>query len=104
MYFDDFSSIELTEILHMKMKSPSESSLLYGFKLHPSCSNEVIGELIGRETTEERRKQMNGGLVDILLINAVTCRLSFLDTKSWHLYAQKLGICMHKSLAYIFTT
>jgi len=69
-YFDDFSTTELAEILHMKMKSPSESSLLYGFKLHPSCSIEVIGELIARETTEERRKQMNGGLVDTLLINA----------------------------------
>nr|CAB3446350.1 unnamed protein product [Digitaria exilis] len=69
-YFDDFSTTELAEILHMKMKSPSESSLLYGFKLHPSCSIEVIGDLIGRETTEERRKQMNGGLVDTLLINA----------------------------------
>ncbi|CAL5058966.1 unnamed protein product [Urochloa decumbens] len=69
-YFDDFSTTELAEILHMKMKSPSESSSLYGFKLHPSCSIEVIGELIGRETTEERRKQMNGGLVDTLLINA----------------------------------
>jgi hypothetical protein len=69
-YFDDFSTTELAEILHMKMKSPSESSLLYGFKLHPSCSIEVIGELIARETTEERRKQMNGGLIDTLLINA----------------------------------
>ena len=69
-YFEDFSTTELAEILHMKMKNPSESSLLYGFKLHPSCSIEVIGELIGRETTEERRKQMNGGLVDTLLINA----------------------------------
>jgi len=69
-YFEDFRTTELAEILHMKMKNPSESSLLYGFKLHPSCSIEVIGELIGRETTEERRKQMNGGLVDTLLINA----------------------------------
>ncbi|XP_062223573.1 uncharacterized protein LOC133922307 [Phragmites australis] len=69
-YFDDFSTTELAEILHMKMNCPSESSLLYGFKLHPSCSIEVIGELIARETTEERRKQMNGGLVDTLLNNA----------------------------------
>lgn len=69
-YFDDFSTTELAEILHMKMKSPSDCSLLYGFKLHPSCSIEAIGELIAREITEEQRKQMNGGLVDTLLINA----------------------------------
>ncbi|XP_006647141.1 protein CbxX, chromosomal [Oryza brachyantha] len=69
-YFDDFSTTELAEILHLKMNNPSESSLLYGFKLDPRCSIEVVGELIARETTEERRKQMNGGLVDTLLINA----------------------------------
>ncbi|KAL6888128.1 hypothetical protein ACP4OV_009154 [Aristida adscensionis] len=69
-YFDDFSTTELAEILHMKMNSPSESSLLYGFKLHPSCSIEGIGKLIARETTEDQRKQMNGGLVDTMLVNA----------------------------------
>uniref|UniRef100_A0A0D9YQ68 AAA+ ATPase domain-containing protein n=1 Tax=Oryza glumipatula TaxID=40148 RepID=A0A0D9YQ68_9ORYZ len=69
-YFDDFTTTELAEILHLKMNNPTESSLLYGFKLDPSCSIEVVGELIARETTEERRKQMNGGLVDTLLINA----------------------------------
>uniref|UniRef100_A0A0D9VEJ3 AAA+ ATPase domain-containing protein n=1 Tax=Leersia perrieri TaxID=77586 RepID=A0A0D9VEJ3_9ORYZ len=69
-YFDDFSTTELAEILHLKMNNPSESSLLYGFKLDPSCNIEVVGELIARETTEERRKQMNGGLVDTLLMNA----------------------------------
>jgi hypothetical protein len=36
---------EAYRLICMKMKSPSESSLLYGFKLHPSCSIEVIGEL-----------------------------------------------------------
>uniref|UniRef100_A0A0E0G4P2 AAA+ ATPase domain-containing protein n=1 Tax=Oryza nivara TaxID=4536 RepID=A0A0E0G4P2_ORYNI len=69
-YFDDFTTTELAEILHLKMNNPTESSLLYGFKLDPSCSIEVVGELIARETTEQRRKQMNGGLVDTLLINA----------------------------------
>ncbi|KAL5208311.1 hypothetical protein ABZP36_032746 [Zizania latifolia] len=69
-YFDDFSTTELAEILHLKMSNPAESSSLYGFKLDPSCSIEVVGELIARETTEDRRKQMNGGLVDTLLINA----------------------------------
>ncbi|KAF0932948.1 hypothetical protein E2562_013141 [Oryza meyeriana var. granulata] len=69
-YFNDFSTTELAEILHLKMNNPSESSLLYGFKLDPTCSIEAIGELIARETTEERRRQMNGGLVDTLLINA----------------------------------
>ncbi|GJM90809.1 hypothetical protein PR202_ga07124 [Eleusine coracana subsp. coracana] len=61
---------ELAEILHMKMNSLSDSSLLYGFKLHPSCTIDAIADLIARETSEERRKQMNGGLVDTLLVNA----------------------------------
>ncbi|KAK3156547.1 hypothetical protein QOZ80_2AG0108600 [Eleusine coracana subsp. coracana] len=69
-YFDDFSTTELAEILHMKMNSLSDSSLLYGFKLHPSCTIDAIADLIARETSEERRKQMNGGLVDTLLVNA----------------------------------
>jgi ATP-dependent Clp protease ATP-binding subunit ClpA len=69
-YFDDFSTTELAEILHMKMNNLNDSSLLYGFKLHPSCSIDAIAELIARETSEERRKQMNGGLVDTLLANA----------------------------------
>jgi hypothetical protein len=69
-YFEDFSTTELAEILHMKMNSLNDSSLLYGFKLHPSCSIDAIAELIARETSEERRKQMNGGLVDTLLANA----------------------------------
>jgi hypothetical protein len=68
--FDDFTTTELAEIMHLKMNTPSDTSLLCGFKLHPSCSVESVGELIARETTEERRKQMNGGLVDTLLVNA----------------------------------
>lgn len=68
--FDDFTTTELAEIMHLKMNRPSDTSLLYGFKLHPSCSVKAVGELIASETTEERRKQMNGGLIDTLLINA----------------------------------
>jgi hypothetical protein len=58
-YFDDFSTAELAEILHMKTNSPNDTSLLYGFKLRPSCSIDAIADLIARETSEERRKQMN---------------------------------------------
>jgi len=93
-YFDDFSTTELAEILHMKMKSPSESSLLYGFKLHPSCSIEVIGELIARETTEERRKQMNGGLVDTLHINAVTCKFNRIVFLIISCLSPKMKLCL----------
>jgi hypothetical protein len=68
--FDDFTTTELAEIMHLKMNTPSDTSPLCGFKLHPGCSVQAVGELIAKETTEERRKQMNGGLVDTLLINA----------------------------------
>ena len=79
-HFSDFNSEELAGILHIKMNNLAESSLLYGFKLHPSCSIEAIAALIQRETTEKQRKEMNGGLVDTLLVNArenLDLRLSF---------------------------
>ncbi|XP_039124694.1 LOW QUALITY PROTEIN: ribulose bisphosphate carboxylase/oxygenase activase, chloroplastic [Dioscorea cayenensis subsp. rotundata] len=69
-YFDDFTTTELAQILHIKMTDVDEKSTLYGFKLHPSCTLEAVAELINRETTEELRKQMNGGLIEPLLMNA----------------------------------
>ncbi|PIN19249.1 26S proteasome regulatory complex, subunit PSMD10 [Handroanthus impetiginosus] len=69
-HFDDFSSKDLAKILHLKMSNQAENSLLYGFKLHPSCSIEAVAELIERETTEKQRKEMNGGLIDPMLVNA----------------------------------
>ncbi|XP_077221170.1 AAA-type ATPase family protein / ankyrin repeat family protein isoform X2 [Tasmannia lanceolata] len=69
-YFGDFSSTELAQITHLKMNAPVKDNLLYGFKLHPSCSVEAIEELIEREITEKQRKEMNGGLVDPMLENA----------------------------------
>ncbi|KAF7079075.1 hypothetical protein CFC21_083379 [Triticum aestivum] len=68
--FDDFTTTELAEILLLKMNSLTDTSLLYGFRLHRSCTRGAVGELIARETTEEWLKQMNGGLVDTLLVNA----------------------------------
>lgn len=69
-YFDDFSSDDLAKILHLKMSYQDEQSLLYGFKLHLSCSVEAVAELIERETTEKQRKEMNGGLIYPMLVNA----------------------------------
>lgn len=69
-YFDDFNSNDLAKILHLKMSYQDEQSLLYGFKLHPSCSVEAVAELIERETTEKQRKEMNGGLIYPMLVNA----------------------------------
>lgn len=69
-HFDDFSSKDLAKILHLKMCNQGENSLLYGFKLHPSCSVEAITAMIERETTEKQRKEMNGGLIDPMLVNA----------------------------------
>ncbi|KAE8687524.1 AAA-type ATPase family protein / ankyrin repeat family protein isoform 2 [Hibiscus syriacus] len=79
-YFSDFNSSDLANILHIKMNNQTEQSLLYGFKLHSSCSLDAIARLIERETTEKQRKEMNGGLVDPMLVNArenLDLRLSF---------------------------
>ncbi|KAK1289555.1 hypothetical protein QJS10_CPB18g01184 [Acorus calamus] len=70
-HFSDFSPTELAEILHLKMRNQEEKSSVYGLKLHPSCSVPAIAEAIERETTEEMRKEMNGRLVDQLLVNAL---------------------------------
>lgn len=84
--FDDFSTKDLAKILHLKMNNQTESSLLYGFKLHPSCSLDAIAALIEKVTTEKQRKEMNGGLIDPMLVNArenLDLRLSFdcIDTE-----------------------
>ncbi|XVF88542.1 hypothetical protein PTKIN_Ptkin19aG0058900 [Pterospermum kingtungense] len=79
-HFSDFNSEELAKILHIKMNTQTEESLLYGFKLHSSCSVDAIARLIERETSEKQRKEMNGGLVDPMLVNArenLDLRLSF---------------------------
>ncbi|XP_044469538.1 protein CfxQ homolog [Mangifera indica] len=68
--FKDLSCEELANILHIKMKNQSKDSLLYGFKLHSSCTVDAIAELIKRETMKTQRMKMNGGLVDIMLSNA----------------------------------
>ncbi|OWM89898.1 protein CfxQ homolog [Punica granatum] len=68
--FDDFSSEDLAKILHIKMNNQGEDSLLYGFKLHESCSGKAVAELIERGTTEQQRREMNGGIVDTVLVNA----------------------------------
>ncbi|CAL0332528.1 unnamed protein product [Lupinus luteus] len=85
-HFNDFNSEELAEILHIKMKNLAADSLLYGFKLHPSCSIETLAALIESVTTEKQRKESNGGLIDTMLVNArenLDLRLSFecIDTE-----------------------
>ncbi|CAN0901583.1 Ribulose bisphosphate carboxylase/oxygenase activase, chloroplastic [Linum grandiflorum] len=67
--FDDFTSGDLANIVHIKMKD-QEEGMLYGFQLHPSCSIDAISRLIDEETTEKQRRDMNGGLVDTMLVNA----------------------------------
>lgn len=80
--FDDFTTQDLANIVHLKMKNnnQTEGSILYGFKLHPSCTVKTLANLIETETSEKQRKEMNGGLVDPLLVNArenLDLRLSF---------------------------
>ncbi|GKE59636.1 hypothetical protein Tco_1498821 [Tanacetum coccineum] len=62
------------------MNNQTEGSLLHGFKLHPFCTVKTVANLIETETSEKQRKEMNGGLVDPLLVNArenLDMRLSF---------------------------
>eukprot|EP00252_Welwitschia_mirabilis_P008053 TRINITY_DN19760_c0_g1_i2.p1 TRINITY_DN19760_c0_g1~~TRINITY_DN19760_c0_g1_i2.p1 ORF type:complete len:411 (+),score=96.53 TRINITY_DN19760_c0_g1_i2:63-1295(+) len=68
--FNDFNERELAEIVHIKMGEQEENSLLYGFKLHPNCTAEAIADLLIRRTTEKQRKELNGGLVGPMLVNA----------------------------------
>lgn len=84
--FSDFTPGDLAKILHIKMNNQTEESMLYGFKLHSSCCLEAIAELIRRGTTEKQCKEMNGGLVDTVLVNArenLDLRLNFdcIDTE-----------------------
>ncbi|XP_057867458.1 ribulose bisphosphate carboxylase/oxygenase activase, chloroplastic isoform X2 [Cryptomeria japonica] len=69
-FFDDFDSRELAEIVHLKIHEQLEDSLLYGFKLHPTCTIEAISDLLKNNTTEKQRKELNGGLVGPMLVNA----------------------------------
>ncbi|XP_042505402.1 protein CbbX-like isoform X2 [Macadamia integrifolia] len=69
-FFSDFSSKELAQMLLLNLKNQEECSSLYGFKLHPSCTVDAITYLIEKGTTEKQRKEMNGGLIDSLLVNA----------------------------------
>ncbi|KAK9148821.1 hypothetical protein Scep_007578 [Stephania cephalantha] len=68
--FDDFTSQELAQIAHIKMNNQTEDSSLYGFELHRSCSVDAIAKLIEDKTTAKQRKEMNGGLVESMLLNA----------------------------------
>ncbi|KAB5552625.1 hypothetical protein DKX38_009936 [Salix brachista] len=61
---------DLANICHIKMNNQDESSSVYGFKLHSSCSGDAIAALIERETTEKQRREMNGCLVNVMLANA----------------------------------
>lgn len=79
-HFETLSSKDLAKIHHLKMTNQAESSLLYGFKLDPSCSIDAVAALIEEETTGKQHKEMNGGLVDSMLVNArehLDLRLSF---------------------------
>lgn len=78
--FDDFAAEDLAKILFIKMNEQGESSLLYGFKLHASCSEDAVAALIQTETTEKQRREMNGGLPVTMLMNArenLDLRLNF---------------------------
>jgi hypothetical protein len=63
-YFDDFSPLELAEILHLKIP------YLRGYKLHPCCTIPTISRLIDRGTTKKLRKERNGGLIIPWIKNA----------------------------------
>ncbi|CAA0830204.1 AAA-type ATPase family protein / ankyrin repeat family protein [Striga hermonthica] len=67
-YFDDFTCRELANIAHLKICD--NRSPLYGFRLHESCTVARIAEKLKQESSVEQRREMNGGLVDLMLVNA----------------------------------
>lgn len=69
-YFDDFSTKELAEIVHLKVNDQAVESLMYGFQLHEVCTIEAVAQLLDIETTEKQRHELNGGLVWPMLVNA----------------------------------
>ncbi|GAB2219760.1 hypothetical protein Droror1_Dr00007397 [Drosera rotundifolia] len=79
-HFSDFTPEDLAKITHLKIRSQPEGSLLHGFMLHASCTVDAIASLIERETTVEQRREMNGGMIEPMLVNArenLDLRLSF---------------------------
>ncbi|MCO5546790.1 hypothetical protein L7F22_000226 [Adiantum nelumboides] len=69
-YFDNFTSLELGEMALLKMNAAEVESLMFGFKLHATCTADAIAQLLDVETTEKQRQNLNGGLVWPMLINA----------------------------------
>ncbi|KAL5720984.1 hypothetical protein ACHQM5_013599 [Ranunculus cassubicifolius] len=69
--FTNYDPMDLAQIVHVKMTKQSVDSPFYGFKLDPLCSVEAIRKVIERETTEGLRNKMNGGLAELLLVNAL---------------------------------
>ncbi|GAA0158077.1 DNA helicase [Lithospermum erythrorhizon] len=76
--FEDFTCEELAQILHLKIpkqQGPDSGSknvdgLYHGCTLSHECSISAIAELIERETSNEQRSKMNGGLIDQVLTKA----------------------------------
>ncbi|KAK4479130.1 hypothetical protein RD792_014641 [Penstemon davidsonii] len=90
--FDDFSCNDLAEMLLLKMNKQDEKSRLFGFKLHPSCTCDVVRGVIEKNSTKKLRNNMNGGLVDHMLNNArenLDSRLNF-DSKEQKKYENGL--------------
>jgi hypothetical protein len=69
-YFDDYSPLELAEMLQSKIRMAGSNDMIKGYKLHPSCTPVKIAKLVSRETTKEFRSKRNGGLITLLLQNA----------------------------------
>ena len=69
-HFDDFSTKEIAQIVHVKLEEQKAGSLVHGFKLANECTVDAIAELLERKTSEKQRHLLNGGLVWPLLVNA----------------------------------
>ncbi|KAL5729248.1 hypothetical protein ACHQM5_002224 [Ranunculus cassubicifolius] len=68
--FSDYTSEELSQIIHLKMTKQKEEDLLYGYKLHKDCTLDAIAEIIDNETSKTQRGKLNGGLADLVIRNA----------------------------------
>ncbi|XP_073152163.1 protein CfxQ homolog [Henckelia pumila] len=90
--FEDYSTQDLAELLTLKMTRQDEMSRLYGFKLDKGCTLDAVVSVMEKNSNEQLRNKMNGGLVDHMLNNArenLDSRLTF-DSKGDDLFTIRL--------------
>ncbi|XP_073152157.1 uncharacterized protein [Henckelia pumila] len=91
--FEDYSNQDLAELLTLKMTRQDEMSRLYGFKLDKGCTLDAVVSVMEKNSNEQLRNKMDGGLVDHILLNNarenLDSRLTF-DSKGDDLFTIRM--------------